>query len=195
MLRDVILSMHIESTEPLFLPRGSLRAIAALVLSVTSWVLMFTNQAIPNYLFGVLLTIIGNYFGHRRRAFVGIDKRREPDTGESHPLFLPKGFIRLFLISGFVVGGMAAYAWGHWGEDNYFEFFVVLGGLVVGYIFTNIVGNREGSILYAFLNHIKGLCLIAAVIYVSFILLNNPVAGAKYALYLSCFISFYFGSR
>jgi len=195
MLRDVVLTMRIESTDPLFLPRGSLRAIAALALSFTSWVLMFTNQAIPDYLFGVLLTIIGNYFGHRRRAIVGMDKSRKPETGESHPLFLPKGFIRLFLISGFVVGGMAAYAWGHWGEDNYFEFFVVLGGLVIGYIFRNLIRKWEGSILYAFLNHIKGLCLIAAVIYVSFILLHTPVVGAKYALYLSCFISFYFGSR
>jgi hypothetical protein len=187
--------MRTESSEPLFLPRGSLRAIAALVLSITSWVLMFTNRAIPNYLFGVLLTIIGNYFGHRRRRLMVLSNPHEPAIPESHPLFLPKGFIRLFLISGFVAGGMAAYAWGHLGEDHYFEFFVVLGGFVIGHIFKKLISIKEGSIFLSFLNHIKGLCLIAAVVYLSMILLNNPEWGGKYALYLSCFISFYFGSR
>ena len=187
--------MRTESTEPLFLPKGSLRAIAALALSITSWILMFTKQAIPNYLFGVLLTIIGNYFGHRRSTFITLVKINETDAGESHPLFLPKGFIRLFLIAGFVAGGMAAYVRGHWGEESYFTFFLILGGLVIGYIFGRLIRKMEGSLFYACLNHIKGLCLIAAAISLSFILLKNPLSGENWALYLSCFISFYFGSR
>jgi len=51
--------------EPLYLPRGSIRALATLAMAATCWVMLFRGQDVPEYLFGLVLTIIGYYFGSR----------------------------------------------------------------------------------------------------------------------------------
>ena len=54
--------------EPLGLPRGSVRAIATLAAAGCCWILVLINAPVPGYLLSLLLTIIGYYFGFRRKS-------------------------------------------------------------------------------------------------------------------------------
>ncbi|MBA7540500.1 hypothetical protein ES705_32799 [subsurface metagenome] len=54
-----------ENKNPLNLPPGSIRAIIALILTISIVVAMFVNVEIPEVVFGFLAAIIGFYFAHR----------------------------------------------------------------------------------------------------------------------------------
>ena len=51
--------------EPLYLPKGSIRALTTILIAASSWIVIFGGRDVPGYLFGLLLTIIGYYYGFR----------------------------------------------------------------------------------------------------------------------------------
>ncbi|MFH0962609.1 MAG: hypothetical protein V2A58_01210 [Planctomycetota bacterium] len=51
--------------EPLYLPTGSIRAIATLSMACSCWVMIVARSDVPPYLFSLLLAILGFYFGSR----------------------------------------------------------------------------------------------------------------------------------
>jgi hypothetical protein len=90
------------------LPEGSVRAVLAVAIFATIWVLLVRKpeQEVPDYLRDLLFIIMGHYFASRRRSSTA------PSSGPG-PLFLPKGTIRLILFSGFVAVGVLLFRGGH----------------------------------------------------------------------------------
>jgi hypothetical protein len=92
---------------PLGLPEGSIRALLALFILGNIWVILLLPQgsghAVPLYLYYLMFLIIGHYFGLRGNA------PSLAGTGEWPPLYLPRGSIRLIILTGFV--GVFAWNW------------------------------------------------------------------------------------
>ena len=86
------------------MPAGSVRALLTLMVLGTVWALLLMppekELRVPPYLYYLTFLVIGSYFGTRSNA------SREP--GERHPLFLPRGSIRLIIMAGFI----GVVAWG-----------------------------------------------------------------------------------
>jgi hypothetical protein len=89
------------------LPEGSVRAVLAVAIFATIWVLLVRKpeQEVPDYLRDLLFIIMGHYFASRRRvastAVIG-----------PGPLFLPRGSIRVVLFGGFVAVAVVLFRHG-----------------------------------------------------------------------------------
>jgi len=185
-----------EAPEPLFLPRGSIRALVTIALSFSCWLMILTGKDVPGYLFSLLLAIIGYYFGFRKKIRAAESRIFDASAEAEEPLFLPPGVIRFFLVAGFVISGIVLCARGRFDELPYLEFFIILFGLFLGYILGKAFSSYEGSPLYIFANHLKGTAVLAAAFYLTYLFLSGTHAEAKYlSLVLAAVISFYFGSR
>ena len=86
------------------LPEGSIRALLAIAIFGTIWVMLSRRpyEEIPDYLRDLLFIVMGHYFASRRRV-VGAES---PGPG---PLFLPRGSIRVVLFGGFAVVAVLLY--------------------------------------------------------------------------------------
>lgn len=181
--------------EPLGLPKGSIRAIATLGTAGCSWGLMLTGGTVPDYVLGLLLAIIGYYFGFRQKdrgtGGPAPDASRTPE-----PLGLPGGTIRMMLIGGFGISTMVLYSRGQLGSPQYLEFFLILAGLIAGYFFSRLFAGVAGSHIGILINHAKGLIVLVATVQLVVLLLSGGHAEhPQVGLALACVISFYFGSR
>jgi hypothetical protein len=184
--------------EPLYLPNGSIRAVVTLMLALASWILLLLGREVPGYLLGLILTIVGYYFGLRKQMWNSQSRIFDASANTQGPLFLPTGFIRLVLIIGFVLGGMMVYRRGKLLEAKYLEFFVVLLGLVVGYGFARVLDAVDRTKIYVLCNHLNGAIVLCAGVYLFLIVMTGAVPDVRadfLTLALSCVISFYFGSR
>lgn len=183
--------------EPLHLPKGSIRACATMLLAVSCWVLVFRNEAVPDYLLSLVLTIIGYYFGFRQKVKAAQSRIHEPLTRPREPLFLPPGFIRFFLITGFAAAGFVVYRRGEMTYVRYLEFFIILLGLIAGYLFARLFAGLRPSRALVFVNHLKGAAVLASAVALAWVLLlpGGAAAEGNVPLALAAFVSFYFGSR
>jgi hypothetical protein len=91
--------------EPLFLPRGSIRASSAIAMAASRWVMVASKLDVPNSLLGLLLTIVGYYFGFRIKA-ASPCRVRDMSRQVDPPLFLPGGAVRFILMIGFVASAL-----------------------------------------------------------------------------------------
>jgi DNA-directed RNA polymerase subunit RPC12/RpoP/uncharacterized membrane protein YfcA len=182
--------------EPLYLPRGSIRAVSTLIVAITCWILIFKGTDVPNYLLGLLLTVIGYYFGFRKKLKTAQSKIFDASAKKIEPLFLPPGFIRFLLITGFAVSAVVLYVRFGLLKEKYLEFFVILLGLILGYLFAKATSKMQNSIVLNLINHLKGLIVLSASVYLAWLLLTGQRLSCPYiALTMACLISFYFGSR
>jgi hypothetical protein len=185
-----------ERAHPLWLPRGSIRALITLSVAGLAWTQVFQQREIPHFLLGLLLTLIGYYFGVRRELR-GNDSGVYDIAGDpERPLFLPAGSIRLVLMLGFL--GAAGYlaVRGNLLERVYLEFFLILAGLIMGHLFRRMIARMDGALARDIVKHGKAV----AVILVTGALIYLVQAGLHDALYplplvLGGLVSFYFGSR
>lgn len=78
------------------LPEGSIRAVLAVAVFATIWVLVANHpqEEVPDYLRDLLFIVMGHYFASRKR----IATVETPGPG---PLFLPRGTIRIVIFAGF----------------------------------------------------------------------------------------------
>lgn len=186
-----------EVPEPLYLPKGSIRALTAMAMAVSCWVLIFTRRDVPGSLLSLVLTILGYYFGFRAKVKAAGSKIFDASAVETEPLFLPPGFIRGFLILGFLAAGGFLFARGTWRDLKYLEFTVVLFGLIAGYLFGRIMARAGVSPAYLLINHAKGAAVLAVATYLTYLfVLGGYVALRPVAITILCaFVSFYYGSR
>ena len=186
-----------ELPEPLYLPKGSIRALTALAASAGCWALMVMDRDVPGSLLGLVLTVLGYYFGFRVRVKASGSRMYDPAAVRTQPLNLPGGAIRTLLILGFAVAGGALIAWGRIGESKYQDFFVILAGMVAGYAFGKVFTvARVGRVMVA-VNHLKGLIVLAAAGYLAYLFISGEHTHlpAPAVSGLCAVVSFYYGSR
>ena len=182
--------------EPLYLPRGSIRAVSTLTVAFSCWILIIKGRDVPNYLLGLLLTVIGYYFGFRKKLKTAQSKIFDASAKKTEPLFLPAGFIRFLLIAGFLISGIILYVRYQLFEEKYLEFFAILLGLIIGYLFARSTRNIQNTRTLIGINHIKGVLVLFASVYLAWLLFTGQYLSLPYiALAMACLVSFYFGSR
>ena len=185
---------------PLFLPKGSVRALVSLALAVSFWGLTFTGRDVPGYLMGLLLTVVGYYFGYRadvdRSGLTVHDSA--PET--QRPLNLPAGVIRLVLIAGFAASAAVLLERGELSKLPYVEFFVILFGLLLGTVFGKLLARVRHTGAYGLVNHVKAIVVLALAGFLAWAMLAEPsqetIPQQEIVFIVLCsLISFYFGSR
>jgi hypothetical protein len=184
--------------EPLFLPRGSIRAAVGIATGLYCWAMVFAGLKVPGALLSLILAVLGYYFGFRTKDEPPVEAAPPPAPPARQPLFLPTGVIRLILSAGFLATG--AFLWMTRRLDHAFlEFFVVLGGLILGYLFAHLFADRPLGRLWRIVHHVKGALVLAITACLGCILfLGPPADDAQVAVavtVLCAAVSFYFGSR
>jgi tryptophan-rich sensory protein len=185
-----------EIPEPLYLPRGSLRGLATIAICACSWIMIFIGRDVPSYLFSLILAIIGYYFGFRQKMKAAESRILDASAKVEEPLFLPSGLIRFVLIAGFAGAGFAVWKRGGLADLRYLEFFIILAGLIVGFLYNRLFASADRSAAYVLINHLKGAGVLLCTGALLFLLgTGRHEAHETAALGLSAVISFYFGSR
>jgi len=159
-------------------------------------VLLFAGRDVPGVLLSLVLTILGYYFGFRTKVKSAEGHVFDPSARRQLPLFLPTGFVRWFIILGFVACGVYLHQQGRLMDLRYFEFFLILMALIGGYLFAKAFARTRGSPLFAAVQQVKAaaVLLTAAALAVLFV---TGLAGRtpRLVLALCAVVSFYFGSR
>ena len=150
----------------------------------------------PEYILTLILTMMGYYFGFRKCAKAADGRIFDACLKKGDPLFLPAGYIRFFLIGGFVVTGVTLYQRGLLNELRYVEFFAVLSGLIGGYLLAKFTRGIQHTGAFVFFNHMKGAAVLVAAAGLAFLLLSGDGGPENsLSLLMAAVISFYFGSR
>ena len=185
-----------ERVHPLWLPRGSIRALVTLSLAGLAWAQAFQGRDIPPFLLGLLLALIGYYFGTRREVRGNESGIYDVDDVQERPLFLPPGSIRMLLIAGFLATAVYLLAVGGLPSRDYQEFFLILAGLVLGFIFRRRIARMDGLMAYNMVKHAKAIAVVlttAALVYLVQLELHHTLYPLP--MLLGSLVSFYFGSR
>jgi DNA-directed RNA polymerase subunit RPC12/RpoP len=183
---------------PLFIPRGSIRAMVALMLSFCALVLVVRGREVPAYLLSLLLTTVAYYFGFRRMAKAAESRVLDPGAEVRDPLHLPAGCVRGLLVGAFIVISVVLFVQGRLLEQQeYLQFVVILGGLIVGRFFHQALLQAQGTGIYAGVNHLKGGAVLIATVVLCALILGGMHARVSPAVPvgLACVLSFYYGSR
>ena len=151
----------------------------------------------PGPLFGVLLTVVGYYFGFRMRVKEAASRIYDPGAHVQEPLFLPGGCIRTTLMLGFGVSAVVLHSQGRLVRREFLEFFVVLAGLIGGHLFARAFAGLKGGAAHVALSHVKGASVLCAAAWLTILFLSGGHAQAPPALLLGlcCVETFYYGSR
>jgi hypothetical protein len=185
-----------QPVEPLGLPRGSVRAAVALLASGTAWALIGTGRELPEYLFGLLLTVIVYYIGFGAHATA--DRIYDPCRKRERPLGLSPDAIRLAIILGFLAAGLhLAYAnRARLMQVRYLELFLIVGSLVAGRVYNALIRHATSATRGA-ARHAKAMVVLAAAATIAFVLLaRTGLELPPPAMVALCaVVSFYFGSR
>ncbi len=186
-----------KQTEPLGLPRGSVRALVAMGLSFTCWVLVAMDRALPPALLSLTLTVIGFYFGFRSHSDPRDDRIYDAWIHRQQPLNLPGGAIRVILLVGFALSGAALWARGVMGNLEVMEFFAILAGLVAGYLLSRMMTPLKQSHLYELWRHLRAMLVLLATAAVAVMAVHGTWMHWEQRPFvlLTAGISFYFGSR
>jgi len=183
-----------DTPEPLYLPKGSIRAIVTILVSVSCWILVFWKRDVPSYLLSLLLTVIAYYFGFRKKVKSAEGRIYDTSARPERPLGLPSGLIRILLSIGFAAAAFWLLLRGKLADLKYLEFIIILGGLILGHFFSRIIVPVKRRSLRLWVNHGKGLLVLIAAIWLS-VSLFGETHNQYIELSLAALISFYFGSR
>ena len=182
------------AVEPLWLPKGSVRGLMALMLTAACCARVYFGRDVPAALSSLLLAAVGFYFGFRTKAAMLSDRVYDPRAKREQPLFLPAGAIRLVLVIAFLWMGVAlALRRELLANLEYLEFFFVLAGLIAGHLFSKLHGGK----LHPAITHVKGMLglLAAAALMAIFVTGRDALLGPATITLLCVAVSFYFGSR
>ena len=197
---DSILFFHQPNEfndEPLGLPRGSVRAIIMILLAIATWYLMLTGERVPNYLLNLLIIVVGYYFAIRT-TFKGVGSLgSEKIEIEQDPLYLPKGFIRVFIILGFLVSGLYLWRNGDFSKFAYAEFFYILIGLMLGFAVQKLTHTQKEEDWYQQLSHMKAFVVLIMALGILLLSILDELESANIwgIRIMVASIGFYFSSR
>ncbi|MFW9915356.1 MAG: hypothetical protein ACFFGZ_07060 [Candidatus Thorarchaeota archaeon] len=198
----------VAQVNPLLLPKGSVRALATLMIVGTAWILIFLGESarlVAELEFiSVVVLVVSFYFGVRRTA-VGMTGG-EPVT-EADPLYLPRKAIRTVMLVGFFLVVIYLGAEDGWQEIPPFLFTVLL--VIAGY-FVGIAVNElieriphdetgEKKLTSQLLKHLKAVALLGFTAFICGIYLWGIVDHQEIPDYfgnlLAVAVSLYYGSR
>jgi hypothetical protein len=188
------------------LPAGSIRAILALSVLGSLWVMALRapDKLPPSfvYLLFLMLFILVHYIAaHARTQGTAVSRR--------HALGLPRGTIRLLLLVGFI--GLLMFLWQNSAQlevvqsDLLFQLIaLLLAGFVVGYLLTGVFRSPDGH-LPAWLQDVQAwLALLAAIAMVILVMIYSVINPSlaeqpkipvdKIEAGLAALIGFYFGA-
>lgn len=186
----------VEVPDPLGLPKGSIRAIATILAAGTSWFLVLTRQDVPGYLYGLLLTIIGYYFGMRSKKSPNDHVFPAQHVNSPGPLYLPRHVIRVVLVLGFAAAAVTLHLQQKLLTPSNLEFFTVLAGLILGYLLARGLSHgRPGPLVRGFSNLLAVVVLLATMVLTVLLVSGAATANAQVAMLLASAISFYYGAR
>jgi hypothetical protein len=183
--------------EPLGLPRGSVRAILIMSISLICWILLLSNREVPNYLLNLVLIMIGYYFAFSGAPLTYGGSKQAGGKKEKQPLHLPKGVVRWIVVGGFAVSLVVLIFAGKLVNDNYIEFFIIFSGLVLGHF------SRRARVGWlkietpSWIRHTKALALILITLFLFVLFIGggeNTIDPLSIRLSIAA-IGFYFGSR
>ena len=190
-------SSAVISPEPLFLPKGCVRALCAMLVIPPCWILMARGIEIPDYLFGLALTIAGYYFGLRKPDNVppADSMSSVKPSVEDESFNIPK-LTRSFILWGFLICGLAVFKSHGLAHVKMVEFYFVFTGLAAGYFFALLMSKSIGTSRYNTANHLKaGAALAASLCLCALLVAGRHEDLSWVSLSLACAVSFYFGSR
>jgi hypothetical protein len=197
------------------LPAGSIRALLALMIVGMICVLMLVSPLqekpirIPPYLIYLLFMVLGHFYAAHGHS-IG-----RPDVDEASPLYLPRGFVRLFIL-GLLV---ATIAWEFWKDAEGFHKqlvasteelpkqpflpIVLLGGFFLGILIHMLVGRDNQSYWFqdfeawVALLAVLGLCIDALIYLVISPSLKerDPLETSGLQAFVAALVAFYFGAR
>jgi len=200
---------------PLGLPAGSVRALLAFMVFGIFWTLLLLPERVdvdirvPQYLYYLMFLILGHYFAARGHTPV------IPGVRQHHPLYLPRGSLRLLMILGFT----AALAWGFYHNPRFFDRLKPLQVAELPYLplallgafFLGIIVARVADRLLAgpaglpawfqdVLAWVSLIALVSLVVEVVVRLVINPTLAKPLELphwegYLAAVVGFYFGLK
>jgi len=210
------LDVPLTRRQPLNLPAGSVRALLAFMVFLIIWAMLLLPEEtgkeirIPSYLYYLMFLIIGSYFAARSHA------PTPPGVRVHHPLYLPRGSLRLLMIVGFAV----AMGWGYYNNPDSFEkrqpekldpivLVVVLGGFFLGTIIAwlanTLLADRAAGLPAWFQDIVAWIALLAVLGLVTaslFHLVINPSVSPErqndapiWGGILAALVIFYFGVR
>ena len=174
---------------PLWLPRGAIRAAITVAIAISSWTLIIQGKEIPEYLFGLLLAIAGYYFSLQRN---GSQSQETENNVRFHGLAFA---IRIFLLAGFLACAPICFRSATQVKIHYIEFYGIFAGFVIGYIFARLFSLAKGSATYNCINHIKGASALLAALLLAALVMTGNTQLILVSLFFSALISFYFGSK
>jgi hypothetical protein len=185
------------------LPEGSIRAVLAVAVFATIWVLLVqhADHEVPDHLRSLLFIIMGHDFA----------VRRSPVAAGPGPLFLPRGSIRLILYGGFVLVGILLFRQGRFREVAGNPSVVTL-LLVAGFLLGVVVARvgewriKRGHPMPRWVEDMRaGVALVAAIALIILIwtrMSSEPYDAASFRFgrydvepVLSALVGFCFGSR
>ncbi|MHA2226552.1 MAG: hypothetical protein ACXAC8_15185 [Candidatus Hodarchaeales archaeon] len=85
-------------TDPLWLPRGSIRALLALSVAITTlYMVLVTREQIPQSLGNVLIVSVAFYYSTRSSISPPSETTKKTEINEPPPLFMPNYTVRVSL--------------------------------------------------------------------------------------------------
>jgi hypothetical protein len=152
------------------MPAGSVRAILALAVLVSLWLL--TLFALPNlvapddrvpvlylYLLYLMMLILASFFAAHGSSIKGSDEERSP-------LFLPRRSVRIILLLGFLglvawLGFHASQLFAKIPDVSILPLLVLVSAFCLGYLITWVVDGLFGGLPYWFLDILGWVALLA----------------------------------
>lgn len=182
-----------KRNEPLFLPKGSIRALVTMALTATFIYQIYKWGRVSFNLLQLLLTSIFYYYGFRKRDKNIIVGGRIIQADIAEPLFLPQGFIRNTILVGILFSlYLIRLKIPHISSDLQY-FYFIFGALYVGYAFSKILNRVKDIKSIERLNHFKAALVLCATLYLILHFVNDIHLIPLLIPFM--LISFYFGSR
>ncbi len=194
---------------PLGLPKGSVRALTALMIFFTAGYLIFSEKApVPAELNSALILCLSYYFASRQRSGHG-----DPGKKVSQPLGLPKGSIRFIFILSF--GALIFFVLKRHGykisniPETHLATMAMVGGFLLGNLLRPLLDGilkvtSERATFVVLLAHLRGMIALSVtavyVLGVIFDWLPTELETEKFLpevfplIFLSV-IGFYLGNR
>jgi hypothetical protein len=194
---------------PLGLPKGSVRALASLIVLVTIWLIILMGEYAvlagkEAEFANVAILVVSFYFGVRRTA-VGMTGGKLITRAD--PLYLPRTTIRIIMLLGFTAT-IIFVAWDaeSWTEIPSFLFttFLIIIGYFAGVILNEITerffaGDETETGFDRTISHLKALGLLAFTLLICGLYLWGVNEGEAVPDYfgnlLAVAIGLYYGSR